>query len=49
MIDRGRLRPKCGKAGYGCRVAEFNMAGSDDAAQCQHVQGSSFLVEIGSA
>ena len=31
------------------REAEFNMAGSDDAAGCQHVQRGSFLFVVRSA
>ena len=43
MLDRSRLRAEGSNAGDGCRVTEFNMAGSDDTAECQHVQRGSFL------
>ena len=47
--DRSWLRPGGGHAGNGCRVMEFNMAGSDDTAQCQHVQCGSLLFRAQSA
>ena len=43
MLDRSWLRAEGGNAGDGCRVTEFNMAGSNDTAECQHVQRGSFL------
>ncbi len=43
MLDRSRLCSEGGNAGDGCRVTEFNMAGSDDTAERQHVQRGSFL------
>ncbi len=43
MLDRVRQPAESGHAGYGCRVMEFNMAGSDDTAECQHTQCSSLL------
>ena len=36
-------------AGHMFRVTEFNMAGSDDSAKCQHVQRDFFLVLARSA
>ena len=41
--DRSWLRSEGGNTGDGCRVTEFNMAGSNDTAECQHVQRGSFL------
>ena len=49
MLDRSRLRAEGGNAGDGCRVTEFKMAGSDDAAKCQHMQRSPFLFLVRSA
>ena len=43
MLDRSGLRAEGGNAGDGCRVTEFNMAGSDDTAECQHAQRVTFL------
>jgi len=49
MPDRSWLRAEGGNAGDGCRVTEFNMAGSDDAASGQQVQRGSFLFVVRSA
>ena len=49
MPARSRLRAEADHAGDGCRVTEFNMAGSDYTAGCQHVQGGSFLLFVHSA
>ena len=43
MLDRSWLCAASGRSGEWFRVTEFNMAGSDDAAGCQHVQHGSFL------
>jgi hypothetical protein len=47
--DRSWLRAEGGNTGDGCRVTEFNMAGSNDTAECQHVQRGSFLFLVRSA
>jgi hypothetical protein len=44
MLIRSALRAKGSNSGDGCRITEFNMARSDDAAECQQLQGSSFLL-----
>ncbi len=49
MLDRSRLSAEGGHAGDGCRITEFNMAGSDHTADCQHVQRGSFLFLVRSA
>ena len=43
MLDRSWLRAAGSRSGEWFRVTEFNMAGPDDAAGCQHVQHGSFL------
>ena len=43
MLDRSWLRAEGGNTGDGGRVAKFNMTGSDDTAQCQHMQRGSLL------
>jgi hypothetical protein len=49
MLDRSRLSAEGGHAGDGCRITEFNMAGSDHTTDCQHVQRGSFLFLVRSA
>jgi len=41
--SNGCLRAASGRSGEWFRVSEFNMAGTDDTAGCQHVQHRSFL------
>ena len=47
--DYSRLCSGAGIAGNGCQVVEFNVARSDDTAECQHVQRSSFLFLVRSS
>lgn len=44
MLGRMCLCAESRNVGEGCRVTKLNMAGSDDSAECQHVQRGSFLL-----
>ena len=49
QLTLGQLDCESGRAegsnsGDGCRITEFHMARSDDAAECQQLQGGSFLL-----
>jgi hypothetical protein len=46
---RSWLRAEGGNTGDAGRVTEFNMAGSNNTAECQHVQCGSFLFLVRSA
>ena len=47
--DRSWLRAEGANTGDAGRVTEFNMAGSDRTAECQHLQRGSFLFLVRSA
>jgi hypothetical protein len=44
MLTRNALRVVGGSADEGSRIPEFHMARSDDTAECQQLQGGSFLL-----
>lgn len=46
LISERRLCAKGEHAGDGCRVTDFNMAGSHDPADCQHVQRVALLLLV---
>lgn len=49
ISGRRRSSAEAGLTGEGCHVTEFNMAGSDHTACCQHVQGVLLLILVRSA